>query len=28
MDVFKLHSLKELPEIKLEGMEDDNDFFK
>lgn len=28
MDVFKLHSLKELPKINLEAMEDENDFFK
>ena len=28
MDVFKLHSLKELPEIKIETMEQENDFFK
>lgn len=28
MDVFKLTSLKELPEIKLEMLEENNDFFK
>lgn len=28
MDVFKLTSLKELPEIKLEMLEESNDFFK
>lgn len=28
MDVFKLTSLEELPEIKLEMLEENNDFFK
>lgn len=28
MDVFKLTSLQELPEIKLEMLEENNDFFK
>lgn len=28
MDVFKLTSLKELPEIRLEMLEENNDFFK